>query len=411
MATEAAYRSDEWRAARVPLATRTVSPDLRCGEAYAILAAEGELPGLAVVDAAGIHGLIDRHAILARFAQPIMRDVYEGRPVTRIMDPQPLIVEADLRLDELSERIAGDNSATLVSGFIVVRDGIFLGVGRIIDVIHLAALESRRRAEAIEAAQDRLIQAEKLASLGALVAGVAHEINTPIGIGLTAASTLSDTTAAVRGRLAEGALRRTDLAEFLDRTAETSQLLVTHMRRAAELVQSFKRVAVDRASAERRRFELQPYLEEVLVSLQPAMKRSRIRIALDCPDALTIDSYPGALSQVIVNFTMNSLIHAYEPEGEGTLRICVRSVDAKRISLTYADDGAGIPADVLPHIFDPFFTTRRGQGGSGLGLHIVYNIVTGTLGGEIQVASRPGEGTRFTLTLPVEAPAASEVAS
>jgi len=180
------------------------------------------------------------------------------------------------------------------------------------------------------------------------------------------------------------------------------------MHRAAELVQSFKRIAVDRTSAERRRFALRPYLEEVLVSLQPAIKRARIRMALDCAEDLTIDSYPGAVSQVVVNFAMNSLVHAYAADGEGTVRLGVRGLDADRVELTYADDGCGIPGEILPHIFDPFFTTRRGQGGSGLGLHIVYNLVTGTLGGEISVDSAVGQGTRFTLILPMVAPQASQ---
>jgi len=404
MASEAHYSRDDWRVDRVPLSTRTVSPDLPCGAAYDMLALETDLPGVAVVDETGIRGLIDRQSIQARFARPIMRDVYSGRPVALIMDKRPLMIDAGMRLDELSERIGIGQPSALTAGFIVTRNDAFAGVGTVIEVIRLAAAESRQRARAIEAAQQSLIQAEKLASLGALVAGIAHEINTPIGIGLTAASTLQDLTAGIQRQIADGALRKADLSGFLALAGETSQLLVTHMRRAAELVQSFKQIAVDRTTAGRRRFRLRAYLDEVLVSLHPMTKRGRITVLLDCPDDLVLDSYPGAFSQVVVNFVMNSMSHAYGGGAEGTLGLTVRRMDGDRIELIYADDGCGIAPDILPNIFDPFFTTRRGQGGSGLGLHIVYNIVTGTLGGRIEVASQLGQGTSFTLVLPLKAP-------
>jgi len=407
MVSQDHYRRDDWRVERVPLSIRTVRPDVPCGTAYDMLAAETDLHGLAVLDETGIRGLIDRQSIQARFARPIMRDVYAGRPVALIMDKQPLLVDVGMRLDELSERIGVDKPSALTAGFIVTRDGVFAGVGRFIDVIRLAAAESRQRARAIEAAQQSLVQAEKLASLGALVAGIAHEINTPIGIGLTAASTLQDLTAGIQAQVAAGTLRKADLSGFLGAADTTSQLLVTHMRRAAALVQSFKQIAVDRTTAGRRRFGLRAYLEEVLVSLHPVTRRAQVAVQLDCPDGLEFDSYPGALSQVVVNFVMNSMTHAYDGSTEGTLSLIVRRIDEELIELTYADDGCGIAAEILPNVFDPFFTTRRGQGGSGLGLHIVYNIVTGTLGGRIEVASQLGQGTRFTLILPLDAPHAA----
>ena len=404
MASEERYSRDDWRVERVPLSTRTIRPDVPCGTAYDLLAAETDLPGLAVIDETGICGLIDRQSIQARFARPIMRDVYGGRPLALIMDKRPLMVDAAMRLDELSERVGIDQPSALTAGFIVTRNGAFVGVGMMTEVIRLAAVESRQRARAIEAAQQSLIQAEKLASLGALVAGVAHEINTPIGIGLTAASTLQDLTVDIRRQITDGALRKADLLAFLAMAGETSQLLVTHMHRAAELVQSFKQIAVDRTTAGRRRFMLRTYLDEVLVSLHPITKRGRVSVQLDCPDDLLLDTYPGALSQVVVNFVMNSMTHAYDGNAEGRLSLTIRRVDDDQIELTYADDGCGIAPENLPNIFDPFFTTRRGRGGSGLGLHIVYNIVTVTLGGRIEVESRLGWGTRFTLVLPIKAP-------
>lgn len=260
-------------------------------------------------------------------------------------------------------------------------------------------------------AQESLIQAETMASLGQLVAGVAHEINTPIGIGLTAASHIGEQAQALRDRFAGNTLRRSDFLEFLDGLSESSRLLMANMDRAASLVQSFKQVAVDQSSGDRRVFELGGYIRELLFSLRPRLKRTNLKVAVECDDELTMDSFPGALGQVLTNLVINAVVHAYG-DGErlsetpsGTIRITAQPDGADKVRIDFIDDGAGIAPEHLSKVFDPFFTTKRGQGGSGLGLHIVFNTVTGPLGGTVSVQSWPGQGTRFTILLPCEAPA------
>lgn len=278
-----------------------------------------------------------------------------------------------------------------------------------------AMIQAREEAEQaladLREAQESLIQAETMASLGQLVAGVAHEINTPIGIGLTAASHIGEQAQALRDRFAGNTLRRSDFLEFLDGLSESSRLLMANMDRAASLVQSFKQVAVDQSSGDRRVFELGGYIRELLFSLRPRLKRTNLKVAVECDDELTMDSFPGALGQVLTNLVINAVVHAYG-DGErlsdkpsGTIRITAQPDGSDRVRIDFIDDGAGIAPEHLSKVFDPFFTTKRGQGGSGLGLHIVFNTVTGPLGGTVSVQSWPGQGTRFTILLPREAPA------
>jgi signal transduction histidine kinase len=250
--------------------------------------------------------------------------------------------------------------------------------------------------------QDRLVQNEKMASLGALVAGVSHEINTPIGIGVTAASTLAQLARSVDEKRAAGTLAPADVAEFAGLARESSQMILANLQRASELIQSFKQVAVDQASSERRRFDLGEYLNEVMLSLGPKLRRTPHVVALECQDNLVLDSYPGAFAQIVTNLVANSLLHGYAEGQRG--RIAIKAVrHGEGVRLEYSDDGAGIAPEHLPRVFDPFFTTKRGQGGSGLGMHVVYNLVTRMLGGTIDLASRPGEGTRVTVTFPAVA--------
>ncbi|WP_353860435.1 PAS domain-containing sensor histidine kinase [Azospirillum formosense] len=268
--------------------------------------------------------------------------------------------------------------------------------------------EAERTLHDLRQAQRSLVQAEKLASLGALVAGVAHEISTPVGIGVTAASHLSEQARQFKADMAGGALRRRELDEFVDRVDEGASIILGNLERACTLVQSFKQVAVDQTSEARRPFELRGYLDGVLGSLAPQMKGGGHRVTLECPDGLMMDSYPGALSQVVSNLVVNALLHAFRPGVPGTIAVAARadgpsSAGAPGVVLEIADDGRGVPPDHIERIFEPFFTTRRAEGGSGLGLHIVHNIVTGTLGGRIAVASQPGAGCRFTIHLPLTA--------
>ena len=271
---------------------------------------------------------------------------------------------------------------------------------RLFNGILLDVTAQRGAEDALRRAQQNLIQAEKMASLGSLVAGVAHEINTPLGNTLTASSHMHDKITELRTMLDENRLRKTDLVAFIDLLSETTRLMVSNCERAAELVQSFKQVAVDQTSGERRTYDLKRYIDEILVSLRPSFRKTRHQVRVECPENLEIDGFPGAMSQVLTNFLMNSLMHAYAPEQAGTLLIRVSILTDGMVELIYSDDGRGIRAEHLGRIYDPFFTTARSSGGSGLGLHIVYNIVTSNLQGTIDVKSEVGRGTSFILRFP-----------
>jgi ligand-binding sensor domain-containing protein/signal transduction histidine kinase len=252
--------------------------------------------------------------------------------------------------------------------------------------------------------QTQLVAAEKMASLGQLVAGVAHEINTPIGIAVTAASHMQETTREQHQRLAAGKLTRSELDQWQQTVEEASRLILGSLQRAHALIGSFKRVAVDQSSEQRRRFELDQFLAEVQFALQPSYRRSPHTLSIDCPPGIVLDSYPGALFQILTNLVTNSLTHAFSDDDTGNMRLSVEPAEDGHVVLRYRDDGCGMPAEVAERAFDPFFTTRRGNGGSGLGLHLVYNLATHLLGGRVDLDSQPGEGTEIVLTLPCRAP-------
>jgi signal transduction histidine kinase len=273
----------------------------------------------------------------------------------------------------------------------------------------------KRKAEAeqalddLKAAQESLVQAEKLASLGALVGGVAHEINTPVGIALSCASHLADSARDMRRLFEADDIGVDDFERFMSTTMDTTALILSNCERAAELIRSFKQVAVDRTTSECRKFDLCSYIRETLASLGPHLRQAGHSVSIDCPGGITMTSYPGALSQVISNFVMNSLVHGFAPDQIGEIRIQVDLPSPGQVRIAYSDNGKGIPEENLGRIFDPFFTTRRGTGGSGLGLHIVYNLVTGPLAGSVTVDSPPQGGTAFVLTIPQSAATASTV--
>jgi signal transduction histidine kinase len=252
----------------------------------------------------------------------------------------------------------------------------------------------------LQQAQGELVRQEKLASLGRLVAGVAHEINTPLGICVTATSHLVEELRLTRDELAGGEMTEDSLNSFLDIVDQSLRIMTTNTQRAAALVRSFKQVAVDQSSDDIRSFNLRNYLNEVLLSLQPKLKGRPVKVEVDCPPDVVLESYPGAVSQILTNMLMNSLVHGFEERDQaGNITIRV-AVEGDVVSLSYADDGAGMDRDTLDKLFDPFFTTKRGNGGSGLGAHILYNLVTGALGGSVHAESAPGEGLRYELTFP-----------
>lgn len=246
--------------------------------------------------------------------------------------------------------------------------------------------------------QEELIQKEKLASLGALVAGIAHELNTPIGNCITMVTTLAEKSRQLSDTYQTG-LRRSDLENFIGDTLKSSDILVRNLNRAAELVTSFKQVAIDQTSSQRRRFSVEDYLTEILTAIKPSLKASYL-INQKIQHGLVVDSYPGALSQVITNLVSNAILHGFDGCASGVINITAHEIDNDSFELVFSDDGNGIATESQQFIFDPFYTTKRNLGGIGLGLHIVHNIVTGLLGGHIRVQSRLGIGTTFYLTLP-----------
>jgi PAS domain S-box-containing protein len=271
--------------------------------------------------------------------------------------------------------------------------------------------EMRQAKDAAEAAlrnlretQNSLIEAEKLAALGRLVAGVAHEVNNPVGISLTVASSLERKIAVFAEEVERGELRRSSLNDFVATNRDAASQLVANLNRAAELVQSFKQVAADRNYSDKRIFDLGELTEQVVMSLRPGLRKQNVTLTVDCEPNLTMNSYPGPYGQVLTNLFLNSLAHAF-PDGEGgAVDINVRGVNQENVEILFSDNGCGMSPDVRRKAFDPFFTTRRDQGGTGLGLHIVYNIVTNRLGGRLDLDSGSGEGTRIHIVLPRIAP-------
>jgi signal transduction histidine kinase len=253
----------------------------------------------------------------------------------------------------------------------------------------------------LNTAQQNLIDAERLAALGGLVAGVAHEVNNPIGISLTVASSFARRTEAFEAELKNGSgLRRSQLEEFVKTSRDAAQQLVGNLHRAGELIQSFKQVAVDRSHAEQRAFNLSEATDQIVASLRPALKKASIALSVEVPENLVIDGYPGSYGQILTNLFLNAANHAFPDGRSGTITISAKPRGNDDVEIIFADDGAGMTPDVQRQAFDPFFTTRRNEGGTGLGLHIVYNLVTQQLGGRMMLDSRLGQGTTFRIIMP-----------
>ncbi|UZE51686.1 PAS domain S-box protein [Rhodopseudomonas sp. P2A-2r] len=271
--------------------------------------------------------------------------------------------------------------------------------------------EMRKAKDAAEAAlrnlretQNSLIEAEKLAALGRLVAGVAHEVNNPVGISLTVASSLERKIAMFAEEVARGELRRSSLMDFIESNRDAASQLVGNLNRAAELIQSFKQVAADRNYSDQREFDLADLTEQVVMSLKPGLRSQNLALSVDCRPNLIMNSYPGPYGQVLTNLFLNAVAHAFPSGGGGKVEVRIQESGADHVEILFADNGVGMTPEVRRRAFDPFFTTRRDQGGTGLGLHIVYSIVTNRLGGRLNLHSDPGNGTRIQIILPRVAP-------
>lgn len=329
-----------------------------------------------------------------------LRVVFE--PLKKLRDGLfDLATRGSDEVEELPES-RRDELGDVIRGFNQIQRRMKSTISRIReaeDAARRSAEVTARALQDLRQTQESLLQAERLASLGSLVAGVAHEINTPVGIALTSASVLKQATDELQAAVGTTGLKKSEIMRYLDTAAESARLIMNNAYRAAHLIHSFKQIAVDQTSEARRPFALKEYIEEIVSSLQPKLKKTPIRLVLNCPPEIVLDSYPGAFAQVITNLTLNCVEHAFEVDTPGEIRISAR-LDGGTVELHVADDGKGIAPEVLDRIFEPFFTTRRGQGGTGLGLNIVYNLIRKQFCGTIAVSSTPGQGTHFTLRIP-----------
>ncbi len=266
-------------------------------------------------------------------------------------------------------------------------------------------LEARvkARTQELSHAMTHLVQSEKLAALGSLVAGVAHELNTPLGSAVTVASTLGDRAEAFHRSYDSGGVTRSELEGFIDQSREAASLLNRSLARAASLVSGFKQVAVDQTSSRRRPFDLAEICEDIRVALKPVLRDGQHEIRMHIPPGVRMESYPGPLEQVITNLVANSVLHGFDGRRQGQIELSA-TPQADRVHLVYRDDGVGIPPEMVDRVFDPFFTTRLGEGGSGLGMYIVFNLITGLLGGTLSLKNREGGGFELAMDLPCVAP-------
>lgn len=313
--------------------------------------------------------------------------------------------------------------STLLRGFLSFREALVRLLTRV-DIPAWQALAITRRVDEVsaeasfrtadiyvaklnrvlDATREELIRKDKLAALGGLVAGVAHEINTPLGVAVTAASLAADRLRDIDEAFVAGTLRRQDLAHGLAQAQEAARLTLGNLRRAADMVANFKQIAVDQTSEARRRVALGPYVREVVASLGPLYRRTPHRVVVEVRAEVEVTTLVGAVSQVCTNLVQNALLHAFPSGAPGLVTVVVDRDGERGALLICRDDGVGMEPLVLRRIYEPFFTTLRGRGGSGLGMHIVHNLVTDLLGGAIDVRSSPERGTEVTIRLPTQAP-------
>ena len=392
-----------------PIGLAVLSPDCRYLQINQRLT---EICGISVEDHLGR---------TVRDCVPALADAVEDivRSIMKTGDPVTGIEVAGQRADQAEERSWVTywhplrNSAGEIVGINVAAEEV-TERKRAEAALHASERELRSARDAAEAAlhnlqetQNFLIEAEKLAALGRLVAGVAHEINNPVGTSLTVASSLERKTAVIADKLAHGSLKRSALNEFLENSHAASSQLIANLNHAAEMIQSFKQVATDRNYSNQRVFDLGDLTEQVIRSLRPGLTDQRVALRVECQPDLTMNSYPGPYGQVLTNLFLNSMTHAFPDGAEGTVSVKVRASGDAHVEIVFSDTGCGMSLDVRRKAFDPFFTTRRDRGGTGLGLHIVHTIVTNGLGGRVNLDSEPDEGTRIRIVLPRVAPSAA----
>jgi signal transduction histidine kinase len=312
-------------------------------------------------------------------------------PVVTLLSPKLIVGEVDYPfMSYLANEVVTECGTFF---FVVAIDQRTLDI----DVL---LRETTRIKEYLECAQVELVQSEKMASLGELVAGVAHEVNTPLGVGVTGVSHLSDTLAQVYKCFTEGTLKKSDFYSFLMSGQSEVALIYENLMRASKLIRNFKEVAVDQSSEKKRSFAIVSYLNDTVYSLSHLYAHRRVVVSVHGDADMEITSYPGAFAQMVTHLISNAVAHAFGEDG-GELKITLSKLDDV-LQIIFLDDGYGMRPEVLDRIFDPFFTTKRGQGSTGLGLHIVYNVVTQSLGGGIRCQSEEGVGTEFVVSCPLK---------
>jgi PAS domain S-box-containing protein len=393
-----------------PIGLAFLSPDCRYLQINQRLT---EICGISIEDHLGRY---------VRDCVPALADAVESivQSIMRTGDPVTGVEVAGQRADQTDERFwvtywhPHRNAAGEIVGVNVAAEEI-TERKRAEVALKASEREVRRARDTAEATlqnlretQNSLIEAEKLAALGRLVAGVAHEINNPLGTSLTLASSLERKSRLFAEVAAQGTLKRSSLNEFIDAIRDGSAQLQESLNRAAGLIQSFKQVASDRNNSDMRSFDLGHLTEQVATGLRPALPQHGVTLDVVCQRGLSMRSYPGSYGQVLTNLFLNSIAHAFPDGQQGKIAIKVSASSADEVEIIFTDDGCGMSADVWRQAFDPFFTTRRHQGCTGLGLHIVYSIVTDRLGGHLDLKSEPGKGTRVELRFPKVAPRATE---
>ncbi|TVO67157.1 sensor histidine kinase [Denitromonas ohlonensis] len=325
-------------------------------------------------------------------------------PAWHVLSQIPPEALAEVRNKQLALHLGIAGTALLVlTGLSLALAASRLRQQRTGDALARSNQELAQSLARLEQSQDELVRSAKLASLGLMVAGVAHELNTPLGAAMLASGSLAEQLATLEEAFAEG-LRRSDITRFTDAHAAGLALLNDNLQRAAQLIRQFKEVAADRATATRHRFDLADTVGNVLALMHNDLKHTRHRVELDIPPGLTLDSYPGPLGQIVQNLISNAVRHGYTDGRVGHIRIIARPQE-DQVTLSVIDDGCGIPADTRERIWDPFFTTRRHQGGTGLGLHLCQHMATSVLGGALTlVSAEMDQGCEFRLTIPVSAP-------
>jgi signal transduction histidine kinase len=332
-----------------------------------------------------------------------------GQPLKRLMAAMRAISHGAYERPILGTS-AGDEIGEMARAVEVFR-GNAIDKDRAESELRAAIEHAEQALSELRNTQKNLIQAEKLAALGGLVAGIAHEINNPVGISLTVASSFARRCEKFSAELKAPPLRRSSLEEFVEKSHDAAGQLVANLQRAGELIQSFKQVAVDRSHAERREFDLAEATDQIVASVRPVLRKLPLTLVVDVPKGICMNSYPGSYGQVLTNLFLNTMVHAYPDGRTGTLTVRARPIGDNDVDIAVADDGVGMSEEVRLRAFDPFFTTRRDHGGTGLGLHVIFNIVTQSLGGRLVLDSAPGRGATFRMRIPrhaLEAAATTE---